>query len=67
MLQYGAYLKSKGYKVNEQPLDTIVSTARVDNIGSWKAHAKAGFQLGGICSNLKYGPELRYQMRKSIQ
>lgn len=62
MLQYGAHLKSKKYKVNGHDLTAIVATARVDNPGSWKSNAKAGMFVTGVDANPNYGPELRYQL-----
>ena len=59
-------LKHKQYKVNGHELEVVVMTARVDNPGSWKAGANGGMEVYDIDTNPKYGPELRYQMRKNI-
>jgi hypothetical protein len=66
LLQYGARLKQEGYTVNRHPLTAIVATARVDNEGSWKCIAKAGMALDAVDIVDKYGPNLRYQLRKNM-
>lgn len=66
LLQYSAVLKKEGYTVRGKDLEGVVATARVDHPGSWKACAKSGMEVMDIDSNPNYGPELRYQLRKSI-
>jgi hypothetical protein len=68
LVQYGAHLKNKGYKVlGLYNLDFIEATARTDNPGSWKSLAKSGFEVTSIDANPKYGPELRYQLRRQMR
>ena len=66
LLQYGAHLKKNGYKLYGHPLRAIVSTARIDNEGSWKSNAKAGMTLKSVNVVEHYGPCLRYCLQKEL-
>ncbi len=66
LLQYLGKLKQDGYKINGTEVTALDSTARLDNPGSWKSNAKAGMEVYDVDSNPSYGPELRYQLRKTI-
>ena len=66
MYQYANKLKKLGYKIKDEDLEGINMTARTDNPGSWKAAAKIGMEVYDVDSNPKYGPELRYQLKKKI-
>ena len=66
LIQYAARLKQEDYKIDGHSLQAIVSTARIDNEGSWKSACKAGMALDKMEVVERYGTSLRYLLRKNI-
>lgn len=64
--QYAAQLKQRGYLINGHPLKAVTASARLDNEGSWKSCAKAGFVLERVEQVSRFGSCLRYFLRKEI-
>ncbi|UJR07740.1 hypothetical protein I4U23_012024 [Adineta vaga] len=66
LLQYATRLKQNGYTVRGEPLKAVISTARLDNEGSWKSACKAGMILDTVDVFHHYGHTFRYLLRKTM-
>jgi len=67
LFQYTTALKAKGCKVNGVEVIALDATNRIDNPGAWKSNAKAGFEVVDVTERPEYGPELRFEVRRSIR
>ena len=66
LLQYGAYLKERGFQVNGHEVKAIDAFAIIQNEGSWKSCAKAGMALHDVTVVPHYNQKLRYHLRKEF-
>lgn len=66
LVQYTKRLKEEKYKIKGEEITGMCATAMVDNPGSWKAIAKAGFEPYDLDAKDEWGPEIRYQLGLKI-
>lgn len=68
LVQYTRFLKEQDINKNikDQEVTAIRATSMVDNEGSWKALAKAGFEPYAVDTKDEWGPEIRYQLELKL-
>lgn len=63
LVQYTELLHQEKYTVLGEEMIGMKATAMVENPGSWKALAKAGFELSAVQVGYYSGPEVRFMVK----